>query len=75
MLSQPGGLCFSRAEPRHKQDIVRLLKEMGEVTAMTGACQFLGGVSRDGDANRRNVLMPAANAGSIDALHLLLLSV
>ncbi|KAL4420219.1 hypothetical protein ABPG77_011043 [Micractinium sp. CCAP 211/92] len=36
VLSQPGGLCFSRAEPRHKQDIVRLLKEMGEVTAMTG---------------------------------------
>lgn len=31
MLSQPGGLCFSRAEPRHKQDIVRLLKDMGEV--------------------------------------------
>lgn len=30
------GLCFSRAEPRHKQDIVRLLKDMGEVTAMTG---------------------------------------
>lgn len=26
-----GGRCFSRAEPRHKQDIVRLLKEMGEV--------------------------------------------
>ena len=36
MLSQPRGLCFSRAEPRHKQDIVRLLKDMGEVTAMTG---------------------------------------
>ncbi|KAI3437882.1 hypothetical protein D9Q98_000327 [Chlorella vulgaris] len=36
VLSHPGGLCFSRAEPRHKQDIVRLLKEMGEVTAMTG---------------------------------------
>lgn len=36
VLSQPGGLCFSRAEPRHKQDIVRLLKDMGEVTAMTG---------------------------------------
>ena len=36
VLCQPGGLCFSRAEPRHKQDIVRLLKEMGEVTAMTG---------------------------------------
>lgn len=31
VLSQPGGLCFSRAEPRHKQDIVRLLKDMGEV--------------------------------------------
>jgi len=30
------GLCFSRAEPRHKQDIVRLLKDMGEVVAMTG---------------------------------------
>ena len=36
VLAQPGGLCFSRAEPRHKQDIVRLLKGMGEVTAMTG---------------------------------------
>lgn len=36
VLSLPGGLCFSRAEPRHKQDIVRLLKDMGEVTAMTG---------------------------------------
>lgn len=30
------GVVFSRAEPRHKQDIVRLLKEMGEVVAMTG---------------------------------------
>ena len=29
-------IVFSRAEPRHKQDIVRLLKEMGEVVAMTG---------------------------------------
>lgn len=36
VMAQPGGLCFSRAEPKHKQDIVRLLKEMGEVTAMTG---------------------------------------
>ena len=36
VLAEPGGLCFSRAEPRHKQDIVRLLKEMGEVVAMTG---------------------------------------
>lgn len=36
ILSLPGGLCFSRAEPRHKQDIVKLLKDMGHVTAMTG---------------------------------------
>jgi P-type Ca2+ transporter type 2C len=36
VMEQPGGLCFSRAEPRHKQDIVRLLKDMGEVCAMTG---------------------------------------
>ncbi|CAK9167322.1 unnamed protein product [Ilex paraguariensis] len=33
---QSGGLLFSRAEPRHKQEIVRLLKEDGEVVAMTG---------------------------------------
>ncbi|KAL2508504.1 Calcium-transporting ATPase 1 [Forsythia ovata] len=35
-LKQSGGLLFSRAEPRHKQEIVRLLKESGEVVAMTG---------------------------------------
>ncbi|XP_028058920.1 calcium-transporting ATPase 4, endoplasmic reticulum-type-like [Camellia sinensis] len=35
-LRQSGGLLFSRAEPRHKQEIVRLLKENGEVVAMTG---------------------------------------
>lgn len=35
-LKQDGGLLFSRAEPRHKQEIVRLLKEDGEVVAMTG---------------------------------------
>jgi P-type Ca2+ transporter type 2C len=29
-------LCFSRAEPRDKQDIVRTLKAMGEIVAMTG---------------------------------------
>lgn len=35
-LSQTGGLLFSRAEPKHKQEIVKLLKEQGEVVAMTG---------------------------------------
>ncbi|GLT79803.1 hypothetical protein SLA2020_512770 [Shorea laevis] len=35
-LSRPGGMVFSRAEPKHKQDIVRMLKEMGEIVAMTG---------------------------------------
>ncbi|KAL8136017.1 hypothetical protein AgCh_010571 [Apium graveolens] len=35
-LRQCGGLLFSRAEPKHKQEIVRLLKEDGEVVAMTG---------------------------------------
>nr|XP_043610504.1 calcium-transporting ATPase 1, endoplasmic reticulum-type-like [Erigeron canadensis] len=35
-LAYKGGLLFSRAEPRHKQEIVRLLKDAGEVVAMTG---------------------------------------
>ncbi|GLT89663.1 hypothetical protein SLE2022_076400 [Rubroshorea leprosula] len=35
-LRQSSGLLFSRAEPGHKQEIVRLLKEDGEVVAMTG---------------------------------------
>ena len=29
-------MVCSRAEPKHKQDIVRLLKEQGEIVAMTG---------------------------------------
>ncbi|CAA6656347.1 unnamed protein product [Spirodela intermedia] len=29
-------LVFSRAEPKHKQEIVRLLKDSGEIVAMTG---------------------------------------
>ena len=35
-LQSPGGVVCSRAEPKHKQDIVRLLKEQGEIVAMTG---------------------------------------
>jgi Ca2+-transporting ATPase len=35
-LAGGGGRVFSRAEPRHKQDIVRLLKDLGDVVAMTG---------------------------------------
>lgn len=35
-LASTGNLCFSRAEPRDKQDIVRLLRAQGEITAMTG---------------------------------------
>lgn len=31
-----GGILFSRSEPKFKQDIVKLLKEGGEVVAMTG---------------------------------------
>lgn len=36
VLATARACVFSRAEPKHKQDIVRLLKELGEVTAMTG---------------------------------------
>lgn len=31
-----GGLVFSRTEPKHKQLLVKMLKQLGEVTAMTG---------------------------------------
>ncbi|XP_057869543.2 calcium-transporting ATPase, endoplasmic reticulum-type isoform X2 [Cryptomeria japonica] len=36
VLAKPGGCVFSRAEPRHKQDIVLMLKEAGQVIAITG---------------------------------------
>lgn len=36
ILAGSGGHVFSRAEPRHKQDIVRMLRDAGEVVAMTG---------------------------------------
>jgi len=36
LCGQGGGRVFSRAEPRHKQDIVRVLKDAGEIVAMTG---------------------------------------
>ncbi|CBZ53307.1 hypothetical protein NCLIV_030940 [Neospora caninum Liverpool] len=35
VLSQDG-VIFSRTEPKHKQMIIRLLRELGETTAMTG---------------------------------------
>eukprot|EP00923_Selenidium_pygospionis_P048064 GHVN01082811.1.p1 GENE.GHVN01082811.1~~GHVN01082811.1.p1 ORF type:complete len:1079 (+),score=163.66 GHVN01082811.1:914-4150(+) len=36
ILSRAGGLVFSRTEPKHKQTIIKVLKEMDEITAMTG---------------------------------------
>ncbi|KAF7455912.1 sarco/endoplasmic reticulum Ca2+-ATPase [Cryptosporidium felis] len=36
VLKESYGVVFSRTEPRHKQVIVRLLSELGEITAMTG---------------------------------------
>ena len=36
LSSTPHGLCVSRAEPSQKQDVVRALRGLGEVTAMTG---------------------------------------
>jgi len=36
LMEGGGGRVISRAEPQHKQDIVRLLKGNGEIVAMTG---------------------------------------
>ncbi|CUV07407.1 unnamed protein product [Cryptosporidium hominis] len=36
VLKESYGVVFSRTEPRHKQVIVQLLSELGEITAMTG---------------------------------------
>jgi len=36
VLSQPGGCCFSGAQPNHKQLIVERLKQLNEIVAMTG---------------------------------------
>ncbi|KAF1784899.1 P-type ATPase, cytoplasmic domain N [Phytophthora cactorum] len=35
-LSDGHGMVFSRTEPKHKQQLVKMLKQLGEVTAMTG---------------------------------------
>ncbi|KAH7425778.1 hypothetical protein KP509_11G070300 [Ceratopteris richardii] len=36
ILSAKGGALISRAEPKHKQEIVRMLKDAGKIVAMTG---------------------------------------
>ena len=36
ILSGSGGRVFSRSEPVHKKQLISLLKQMGEITAMTG---------------------------------------
>ena len=36
ILSGSGGRVFSRSEPIHKKQLIALLKQMGEITAMTG---------------------------------------
>ena len=36
LLSDASGMVFSRTEPKHKQMIVKILKDHGEVCAMTG---------------------------------------
>lgn len=36
IMARGGSLVFSRAEPKHKQELVTILKDAGEVVAMTG---------------------------------------
>jgi Ca2+-transporting ATPase len=36
VLRNTSGAVFARTEPRHKQTIVKVLKSLGEITAMTG---------------------------------------
>ena len=36
LLAGSGGRVFSRSEPTHKKQLIALLKDMGEITAMTG---------------------------------------
>ena len=36
ILRGSGGRVFSRSEPVHKKQLISLLKQMGEITAMTG---------------------------------------
>ena len=36
ILKEDKGLAICRAEPRHKQEIVRILRELDEIVAMTG---------------------------------------
>eukprot|EP01071_Lankesteria_metandrocarpae_P006355 Lankesteria_metandrocarpae@DN4327_c1_g1_i2.p1 len=36
VLSMDGGVVFSRTEPKHKQMVIKSLRELGEITAMTG---------------------------------------